>query len=113
MQDSTDLPSSRLDNDNFNQIDANTSTVVDLLEDKGISWGTYQQDMPYSGYEGYSWVNQKTQANDYVRKHHPTIIYDANTSPEHLSQMKNLTQFYIDLENEDLPQWSFITPNMV
>lgn len=24
--------------------------------------------MPYSGFEG-NWVNQKTKANDYVRKH--------------------------------------------
>lgn len=60
-----------MDNDNFNQVADNVSTVVDLLEDKGISWGTYQEDMPYTGFEGYSWVNQKTGANDYVRKHNP------------------------------------------
>jgi acid phosphatase len=58
-------------NDDFNQIPANVSSVVDLLEDAGISWGEYQEDMPYSGFEGYQWLNQETGANDYVRKHNP------------------------------------------
>ncbi|KAK4545484.1 hypothetical protein LTR36_002834 [Oleoguttula mirabilis] len=101
-----------MDNDDFNQIDANVSSVIDLLEDKGISWGTYQEDMPYTGFEGYSWVNQETLANDYVRKHNPPVIYNANTSPRRLSYQKNLTEFHTDLANKDLPQWSFITPNM-
>lgn len=108
-----------MDNDNFNQIAQNISTVVDLLEDKGISWGTYQEDMPYTGFEGFSWVNQQSKANDYVRKHHPNVIYDANTNPQRLSQLKNLSmqdtsrsEFHKDLAAGTLPQWMFITPNM-
>lgn len=53
-----------LDGDDFTQVPANVSTIFDLLEAKGISWGEYQEDMPYSGFEGYDWVNQETQAND-------------------------------------------------
>ena len=101
-----------MDNDDFNQIDANISSVIDLLEDKGISWGTYQQDMPYTGFEGFSWVNQKTKANDYVRKHNPPVLYDANTTPDRLVNQKNFTTFADDVANKKLPQWSFITPNM-
>lgn len=102
-----------MDNDNMNLIDANVSTIVDLLEAKNISWGEYQEDMPYSGFEGKAWVNQVTGANDYVRKHNPAVIYDANSaSAERLSVMKNMTLFYEDLENNSLPQWMFITPNM-
>ncbi|OQO08545.1 hypothetical protein B0A48_06415 [Cryoendolithus antarcticus] len=101
-----------MDNDNFNQIDANVSTIVDVLEDRGISWSTYQEDMPYSGFEGMGYVNQNTKSNDYVRKHHPTILYNANTTPQRLSQQKNLTMFYQDLAAGKLPQWMFITPNM-
>ncbi|KAK5110305.1 hypothetical protein LTR62_006158 [Meristemomyces frigidus] len=100
------------DNDNFHQIDSNISTVIDLLEARGISWGSYQEDMPYTGYEGFSWVNPKTKKNDYVRKHNPPVLYNANTSPERLSYQKNFTEFYKDLANHALPQWSFITPNM-
>lgn len=102
-----------MDNDDLNFIDANISTIVDLLEDKGISWGEYQEDMPYSGFEGYAWVNQATGANDYVRKHNPAVIYNDNAgSADRLSVIKNLTLFYEDLEAETLPQWMFITPNM-
>ena len=100
------------DNDNFNQIEGNVSSVIDLLEERGISWAVYQEDMPYTGFEGYSFINQTTKANDYVRKHNPAVLYDANTTPQRLSQMKNTTLFYKDLEQFRLPQWSFITPNM-
>ncbi|KAF2231193.1 acid phosphatase phoa [Viridothelium virens] len=101
-----------MDNDDFNQVPGNVSTIIDLLEDRGISWSMYQEDMPYSGFEGYSWVNQQTQANDYVRKHNPAIIYNANTTPDRLAKNKNLTMFYEDLKTNRLPQWMFITPNM-
>ncbi|KAH9825618.1 Phosphoesterase family [Teratosphaeria destructans] len=101
-----------MDNDAFNQIDSKIATVTDLLEDRGISWGSYQEDMPYTGYEGYSWVNTKTGANDYVRKHNPPVLYDVNTSPRRLSYQKNTTLFYEDLAAKRHPQWMFITPNM-
>lgn len=34
-----------LDGDPFTAVPGNVSSVVDLLEDKGISWGLYQEDM--------------------------------------------------------------------
>lgn len=101
-----------MDNDDFNFIDQKVSTVVDLLECKRISWAEYQEDMPYTGFEGFAWVNQKTGANDYVRKHNPAVLYNINSRPDRLAKMKNLTEFYYDLEHEKLPQWMFITPNM-
>lgn len=102
-----------MDNDNFNAFPSNVSTVIDLLEEKGISWGEYQEDMPYSGFEGFAWVNQQTGANDYVRKHNPAILYDSVTNnPNRLACIKNLTMFQKDLKEDKLPQWMFITPNM-
>ncbi|OAA57541.1 acid phosphatase phoa [Niveomyces insectorum RCEF 264] len=102
-----------MDNDNFNFVDKNITTIVDLLEDAGISWGEYQEDMPYSGFEGFSWVNQQNGKNDYVRKHNPAVLYNSNTQHlDRLQQMKNLTMFYDDLKRGTLPQWMFITPNM-
>ncbi len=107
-------------NDNFNQIDANVSTVFDLLDSKSISWGLYQEDMPFSGFEGSGWVNQKTGATDYVRKHNPAVIFNSVAHFEdRLSLIKNLSlfdqtqsQFHRDLNANKLPQWMFITPNM-
>jgi hypothetical protein len=54
--------------DAFTRLSSSSKTIVDLLDAAGISWGLYQEDMPYSGFEG-NYVNQKNGANDYVRKH--------------------------------------------
>jgi len=102
-----------LRDDKFHALPSNISSIVDLLEDKGISWGEYQEDMPYSGFEGFAWKNQHNGANDYVRKHNPLISFDSVTNnTQRLSCIKNLTMFYKDLSANKLPQWMFITPNM-
>jgi acid phosphatase len=83
------------------------------LEDKGISWGEYQEDMPYSGFQGSGYINQENRRNDYVRKHNPLVMFDSVASnPDRLACIKNLTMFYKDLKANKLPQWMFITPNM-
>ncbi|RDW60714.1 acid phosphatase phoa-2 [Coleophoma cylindrospora] len=87
-------------------------TIVHLLDAANVSWSEYQEDLPYSGFEG-NYVNQETGANDYVRKHNPLISYDSVTSDlNKLAKMKNFTMFYEDLAANKLPQWMFITPNM-
>jgi acid phosphatase len=87
-----------MDNDDFNAIPANISTVVDLLDTKGISWGEYQEGLPYAGFQGFNFSNQVSFANDYVRKHNPLILYDSVTSnATRLSLIKNFTSFNSDL----------------
>lgn len=101
-----------MDADEFFQIPANISTVVDLLDTKGISWGEYQEDIPYAGFEGWNFSTDPFQ-EDYVRKHNPLVMFDSVTSnATRLSLMKSFKSFEEDLANKTLPQWSFITPNM-
>lgn len=102
-----------LDDDRFISMPANVSTIVDLLDTKNISWGEYQEHMPYTGYQGFNYSNQETFANDYVRKHNPLILYESITNDaDRLANIKNFTEFYVDLNGTTLPQYSFITPNM-
>jgi len=102
-----------MDNDDFNQIPANISTVVDLLDTKGISWGEYQEHIPYPGFQGFNYSNQQTYSNDYVRKHDPLILFESVTNnATRLSLIKGFDSFASDLAAKTLPQWSFITPNM-
>ncbi|KAJ6111481.1 Phosphate-repressible acid phosphatase [Penicillium sp. IBT 18751x] len=100
-----------MDNDDFHQIPSNVSTIADLFDTKGVSWGEYQQNMPYAGYQGYRWP--ETGANEYVRKHNPLVLFnsvtDSDTRP---LQIKNFTSFYEDVKHKRLPQHMFITPNM-
>ncbi|KAI8952971.1 phosphoesterase family-domain-containing protein [Xylaria longipes] len=98
--------------DSFKRISAGTETIVDLLEAAQVSWGIYQEDMPYSGFQG-TYVNQQNGANDYVRKHNPLVSYDSvGTDVNRLAKTKNFTLFDRDLAANTLPQWMFITPNM-
>ncbi|KAK6084379.1 acid phosphatase [Seiridium cupressi] len=98
--------------DTSSRISSDVETIVDLLEAGGVSWSLYQEDMPYSGFEG-DYVNQKTGANDYVRKHNPLMSYDSVTEDTNrLAKSKNFTLFNRDLAANTLPQWMFITPNM-
>lgn len=109
-----------MQNDDFNRNPQNVSTIIDLLEHRGVSWGLYQEDMPYTGFEGFAWVNHQNGKNDYVRKHNPAVLHDSvATSEQRLSQIKNLSlvdtehsMFHRDLKANKLPQWMFITPNM-
>ncbi|KAF2755019.1 phosphoesterase-domain-containing protein [Pseudovirgaria hyperparasitica] len=102
-----------MNNDDHNNVPKNISSIVDLLEAKGISWASYQEDMPYTGYQDTEYDNPRTGANMYVRKHNPCVIYDSvATQPSRLNLIKNLTLFQNDLKANALPQWMFITPNM-
>ncbi|KAL9099711.1 MAG: hypothetical protein Q9163_004833 [Psora crenata] len=117
-----------MDSDKFLAIPSNISTLVDLLEDKDISWAEYQEDMPYTGFEGFQYQNQYGK-NDYVRKHKyvdhagqrsdvissrtPLVIYNSVAeNVNRLKHIKNFTLFHQDLKDRKLPQWMFITPNM-
>lgn len=102
-----------MENDDFLAVPLNVSTIVDLLDTKGISWAEYQEDLPYPGFQGFNFSNQVTYKNDYVRKHDPLILFDSITqNTTRLQLIKNLTGFNDDLQNKVLPQWAFITPNM-
>ena len=102
-----------IDHDDYTEVPANVSTVVDLLEDKQISWGSYQEDMPYTGFTGDTFHNAALKRDMYVRKHNPLVMFNSVGKNEtRLGCIKNTTMFYEDLQKKKLPQWMFITPNM-
>jgi acid phosphatase len=59
--------------DNFHAIPAQVATVVDILEEKGISWAEYEQDMPYTGFQGFNYTVPANDYVEYVRKHNPLV----------------------------------------
>jgi acid phosphatase len=102
-----------INHDDMVNIPSNVSTLVDLLEDKGVSWGEYQEDMPSIGFQGKEYDNPKTGANMYVRKHNPAVLHDSVAQKQdRLARIKPLSLFNDQLKANTLPQWMFITPNM-
>ncbi|KAF2466605.1 putative acid phosphatase, partial [Lindgomyces ingoldianus] len=102
-----------MDSDDFYSLPSNISTIVDLLDMKGISWGSYMEGMPYAGFQGEKYRNQENGADNYVRKHNPLILYGSVTSnATRPSLIKNFTSLDEDIRGNKMPQWSFLTPNM-
>lgn len=59
-----------LDHDDWVRLPENVATVVDLLEDKNLTWAGYFEDIPSPGYMGNaSDGSTGTDGWDYVRKH--------------------------------------------
>ncbi|RFU25463.1 hypothetical protein B7463_g10871, partial [Scytalidium lignicola] len=103
-----------MDNDNFNQIPTNVSNIWDILADAGISFASYQENLPYTGFEGFQFLNSGSGANNYVRKHNPPVLFNTNVEKqERLDVIKDFEAFRQDLANDVLPQHVFITPNML
>ncbi|TCD62837.1 hypothetical protein EIP91_006350 [Steccherinum ochraceum] len=106
--------------DNLYNIPSNISTVFDLLEAKNISWAAYQENLPFDGYQGFNFT-QPNYLNSsappytyYVRKHNPPVLYDSVTSvAERNTRIRNFNDFAADVNASAIPQWNFITPNMI
>ncbi|EPS93298.1 hypothetical protein FOMPIDRAFT_1170659 [Fomitopsis schrenkii] len=105
--------------DDFRAIPMNISTIVDLLDQKNISWASYQESMPYDGYTGYNYtsfdyISGTGAYTYYVRKHNPLVIFDSVSNvTERALRIRNFNDFAKDVNASAIPQWSFITPNLV
>ncbi|KAH6579270.1 hypothetical protein BASA50_007814 [Batrachochytrium salamandrivorans] len=87
--------------------DINRKTIVDLLEAKGISWKTYQENYPGDCYTD-------TDSEDlYYRKHNPFISFKLiSQNPSRCAKIVNADQLQTDINNKDVPQYFFYSPNI-
>lgn len=81
-------------------------TLVDEIEDAGMTWKTYQEDFPRPCFLGSSHI--------YVQKHNPFIYFDSVRLNEErcTSHIVNLKELPVDLAAGNLPNFVFITPNI-
>ncbi|KAJ3417633.1 hypothetical protein HDV05_000090 [Chytridiales sp. JEL 0842] len=87
-------------------------SIVDLLENKGLTWKSYQEDYP---------VDAKCDTRSkiggdgaYVRKHNPFISYkNISENPKRCANVVNIDQVNADAAAGQLPNYMFVTPNMV
>jgi hypothetical protein len=79
-----------LNSESFINVAQNVSTIVDLLEDMGITWSDYNEGLPYSGFDGYTYANPIE--GNYARKHNLLQRFGSiQQSPEREARIKNLT----------------------
>ncbi len=84
----------------------NQMSLPDLMETRGRTWRTYQEDIPSPCFLGNS--------GNYAQKHDPFLYFDPiRTNPDrckqHIVSFKELDQ---DLAARQLPNFAFITPNL-
>jgi acid phosphatase len=80
--------------------------VVRHLLAAGKTWMAYEENLPYAGYV-------KPDVGLYTRIHCPlAYLSDVIDSKSQILNLVPFTQFATDLANGNLPEYSFITPNL-
>lgn len=92
--------------DAFNQVVA-VDNLVRRMAASGVSWKSYQEDIPSAGYLG---GNQ----GKYLKRHNPFAYFsDVVNNPAEAAKIVPFTQLALDRAANQLPQFIFITPNAV
>ncbi len=93
----------------------NDKNLVDLLSENNITWKAYMESMPNS--KSPSCLNGLADSGGtygYVHRHDPFVYYtDIVNNSTRCNSVVPLTQFYTDMKDGKLPDFSFITPNVL
>jgi hypothetical protein len=91
-------------NDSFSSA-VNVDNIVRHMLSAGKTWKSYAESLPYVGYTG-------GDVYPYARHHNPFTYFSdvVNSSVQRLNLVP-FTQFATDLNNNALPDFSFIVPN--
>ncbi len=95
----------------------NDTTIVDQLEEHGMTWKAYMQSLPYTGFTGATYPNpvvngQVVPVQLYVQKHNPFDYFPAIVNnPERLEKVVPFTQFDEDLDSGNVPNFAWISPD--
>lgn len=99
------------DNDPASNHQNTTNHLAAQLRSAGISWKTYQEDIP-------GMVVPLTAINGYVPKHNPFVFFDDLTGTNDpndaygLAHNRPYTELAGDLANHSVARYNFITPNL-
>ncbi len=84
----------------------NAPSLPDEIEASGRTWKAYMEDMPSPCFTGFY--------GNYDKQHDPFVYFDAirNDAARCQKSVVPLTELTGDLANNQLPNFSFITPNL-
>lgn len=96
------------------------TTIVDLLEAKGLTWRNYAEELPptYTQAAASGYPNTiPPDVNNFARKHVPFLSFPSIVSnpnfPDRLANIVDGSQFETDLAAGNLPNYSWYTPNLI
>jgi phosphatidylinositol-3-phosphatase len=96
-----------LNNDTTSCAHTHDNVVRQLLA-RGYSWKTYQQNLPYAGYQGL----KSGDTNAYYRRHNPLIDF-SDVCPGTGQDKKSVpyTQLATDIAYNKTPNFAYVTPD--
>jgi phosphatidylinositol-3-phosphatase len=83
----------------------NVNNLARQLIANGYTWRAYQEDLPYPGFAGVSYLN-------YVRRHNPIIDFTDTCAANQANNSVPYTQLATDIANHATPNYAYITPNL-
>ena len=81
------------------------NNIVRGVLNLGLTWKSYQVDLPYPGFPGLS-------SAQYVRRHNPLIDFTDTCSGKQALNSVPFTQLNIDISKNDTPNYIYISPNL-
>jgi len=85
-------------------------SLLDQLEEKGLTWKGYFQNIPYPGYKG-TFSPSRFRAL-YASKHNGFINFKkVQDTPNELKKLVGLEQLTVDLQSDQVPNYSHIILN--
>lgn len=89
----------------------NAENLAGLLEQGGYSWKTYQENLPSPC---FVFPQIWGKISGYAQKHNPFVYFDAirNDKDRCKQSVVSLEQLSVDLEDGQLPDFAFISPNL-
>lgn len=83
----------------------NVDNIARHLIAQGLTWRSYQEDLPYPGFSGLSNLN-------YVRRHNPIIDFTDTCALSQAINSVPFTQLATDIANHATPNYAYLTPNL-
>lgn len=84
----------------------NVDNIERHMISRGETFKSYAESLPYAGYTGLYWGN-------YVKRHAPLPYYTDMAYSSLIKDHDQLGQMYTDITNHTLPNFGFITPNLL
>jgi hypothetical protein len=84
----------------------NVDNIVPHLLSAGRTWKEYAESLPYAGYTGYN-------VGNYVKRHNPFPYFTNVANSSEKNNIVPFTQLASDIANHTLPNYGFITPNLL
>lgn len=82
----------------------NVDNIARHLISSGYKWRAYQEDLPYPGYLGVSYLN-------YLRRHNPISFFTDTCTATQVINSVPFSELATDIANHSTPNFSYITPN--